>query len=93
MLEPPAGSSASPVVCDPRLEGGNESLTEGYGERSTGARALGGGIDFFSSLGKERERKPKPDLPDPDKVFPSILVSTTLFEHFSRPSYMSARKS
>ena len=77
MLEPPAGSSASPLFRDPRLEGGNESLTEDYGEQSIGARTLGGGVDFFSSLGKERERKPKPDLPDPDKVFPSILVSTT----------------
>jgi hypothetical protein len=77
MLEPPVGSSASPVFRDPRLEGGGESLTEGYGEQSTSTRSLGGGVDFFSSLGKERERKPKPDLPDPDKVLPSILVSAT----------------
>ena len=80
MLEPPLGSSASPVVRDPRLEGGNEFLTEDYGEQATGARALGGGIDFFSNLGKERERKPKPDVPNPDKVF-LLYYSLPLFSN------------
>jgi hypothetical protein len=60
----PSTSSVEPR----RLEGGDESLTEGYGEPSTSARTLEGGIDFFSSLGKEKEKKPKPDLPNPDKV-------------------------
>ena len=92
MLEPSAGSSAFPVVRDPRLEGGNESLTEGYGEQSAGARALGGGVDFFSSLGKERERKPKPDVPNPDKVCLSVFVST-IFLELTPSSYISARKS
>lgn len=63
MLEPP-------VMSRPQLEGGDEALTDGYGEPSTSSRTLGGGIDFFSSLGKEREKKPKADLPDPDKVTP-----------------------
>ena len=84
MLEPPVGSSASPVVRDPRLEGGNESLTEDYGEQATGARTLGGGIDFFSNLGKERERKPKPDVPNPDKVF-LLFYSLPLCSHFYHP--------
>ena len=79
MLEPPVGSSASPVVRDPRLEGSNESLTEDYGEQANGSRTLGGGIDFFSSLGKERERKPKPDVPNPDKVF---LLFNSLLQCF-----------
>lgn len=79
MLEQPSTSSSTPpVMPSPQLEGGDESLTDGYGEPSTSSRTLGGGIDFFSGLGKERERKPKPDLPNPDKV-------TFLF-HVSRPA-------
>jgi hypothetical protein len=65
MLEPSVESLA---MSRPQFEGGDESLTDGYGEPSTSARTLGGGVDFFSSLGKEKERKPKPDLPNPDKV-------------------------
>ncbi|KAH9980197.1 CwfJ C-terminus 1-domain-containing protein-like protein [Lactifluus volemus] len=68
MLEASIDSAASPVTSHPRPEAADESLTEGYGEPSTSARTLGGGIDFFSSLGKEREKKPKPDLPNPDKL-------------------------
>ena len=68
MLEPSASSFESPAMSRSRLDGGDESLTDGYGEPSTSARTLGGGIDFFSDLGKERERKPKPELPNPDKV-------------------------
>ena len=71
----PVGSAASPVISRPRPDAADESLTEGYGEPSTGARTLGGGIDFFSSLGKERERKPKPDLPNPDKVIPNFYAA------------------
>ncbi|KAI0304345.1 CwfJ C-terminus 1-domain-containing protein-like protein [Multifurca ochricompacta] len=68
MLDPSVGSTTSPATFYPIREGGDESLTEGYGEPSTRPRTLGGGIDFFSGLGKEREKKAKPDLPDPDKL-------------------------
>ncbi|KIY45639.1 hypothetical protein FISHEDRAFT_48891 [Fistulina hepatica ATCC 64428] len=44
-----------------------QSLTEGYGEPSDNHRTLGGGVDFFSSLGTEIKKKPKPQQPDPDK--------------------------
>ena len=47
----------------------NDSLTEDYGEPSTGARSTSGGVDFFSSLGTEhKRRKPHSDRPDPDKA-------------------------
>lgn len=69
MLEP-STSSAPPAISLPQLDGGDESLTDGYGEPSTNSRNVGGGVDFFLSLGKEKERKPKPDLPNPDKVTP-----------------------
>jgi hypothetical protein len=92
MLESSIGLSDSQVASHPRPETTDETLTDGYGEPSTSARTLGGGIDFFSSLGKERERKPKPDLPDPDKVTPNTyaacLTGTPL-----PSSYISAQRS
>ncbi|KAI0279233.1 CwfJ C-terminus 1-domain-containing protein-like protein [Russula aff. rugulosa BPL654] len=68
MLEPSTSSAAPQTMSRPQLDGGDESLTDGYGEPSASSRNLGGGIDFFLSLGKEKERKPKPDLPNPDKL-------------------------
>ncbi|KAF9454844.1 hypothetical protein P691DRAFT_770356 [Macrolepiota fuliginosa MF-IS2] len=44
----------------------DESLTEDYGESSSNARNLGGGVDFFSSLGTQHKKK-QPNKPDPDK--------------------------
>ena len=68
MLEPSTSSAAPLTMSRLQLDGGDESLTDGYGEPSASSRTLEGGVDFFSSLGKEKERKPKPDLPNPDKV-------------------------
>jgi hypothetical protein len=68
MLEPSTSSAVPPTKSRPQLDGGDESLTDGYGEPSAGSRNLVGGIDFFSNLGKEKERKPKPEVPNPDKV-------------------------
>ena len=49
-----------------------DDLTDGYGEGSGGARNLGGGVDFFGSLGTERKRKdPNENKPDPNKVGPA----------------------
>ncbi|TBU47785.1 CwfJ C-terminus 1-domain-containing protein-like protein [Dichomitus squalens] len=45
----------------------NEDPTDGYGEPSANTRTLGGTVDFFSSLGTERKKQPRPDRPDPDK--------------------------
>jgi hypothetical protein len=75
MLEPSMDPAVSPVTSHPRPEATDEPRTEGYGEPSTSARTLGGGIDFFSSLGKEREKKPKPDLSNPDKVTLSLHIA------------------
>ena len=47
---------------------GSESLTEGYGEPVQNSRTLGGGVDFFSSLGTEKKKKQQEEKPDPDKV-------------------------
>ncbi|KAJ7069993.1 CwfJ C-terminus 1-domain-containing protein-like protein [Mycena amicta] len=53
-----------------RLEApsGDESFTEDYGEPSQDQRTLGGGVDFFSSLGTEAKKKPRDDRPDPNKL-------------------------
>lgn len=70
MLESSTSSAAPLAMSRLQLDGRDESLTDGYGEPSASSRNLGGGVDFFSGLGKEKERKPKPDLPNPDKVTP-----------------------
>ncbi|KIJ17924.1 hypothetical protein PAXINDRAFT_72629 [Paxillus involutus ATCC 200175] len=70
MLLPPSGaqvlsSSSRPLA--QQLPTGGESSTAEYGESSLGARIPGGAVDFFSSLGTEKKRKPQPDKLDPDK--------------------------
>lgn len=42
-------------------------VTEGYDEPSSSHR-MEGGTDFFSSLGTEKKKPPRPERPDPDKV-------------------------
>ncbi|KAI5896716.1 uncharacterized protein SCHCODRAFT_02615633 [Schizophyllum commune H4-8] len=49
----PQQSSTIPTAQD-------DSLTDGYGEPSGSSRTLGGGVDFFSSLGTEHRKKPPP---------------------------------
>lgn len=68
MLMPPSAPSVPEDTS--RLEplGREESYAEGYGEPSQNVRTTAGNVDFFSSLGTEKKKKPKPDVPDPDKV-------------------------
>jgi hypothetical protein len=43
-------------------------MTEGYGDEEPSNRTLGGGVDFFSSLGTEHKRKdPDEGKSDPSK--------------------------
>ncbi|KAF8635918.1 hypothetical protein AX15_000095 [Amanita polypyramis BW_CC] len=52
----------------PRLAQNDDPMTEGYGDPAVDVRTTSGGVDFFSSLGTERKRRPaQPDRPDPDK--------------------------
>ena len=62
-----------------RLEVGEESLTEDYGEPVQNLRTMGGGVDFFSSLGTEKKRKPKEDKPDPEKVCPNYDPAISIY--------------
>lgn len=50
------------------MDVGEESYTEEYGDLPSNSRTGAGGVDFFSSLGTERKKPPRPDRPDPDKV-------------------------
>ncbi len=64
MLEP---TTTPPIrdIAQPKRTGIPEvedSLTDGYGEPSHDVRSASGGVDFFSSLGTERRRKPPPKL-------------------------------
>lgn len=81
MLMPP---SSVTILRDDEAKGrakvqiptGNESFTEDYGEPVQDARAMGGGVDFFSSLGTERKKKPKEEKPDPEKVYRLVFFIT-----------------
>jgi hypothetical protein len=54
---------------------GDEFYTGSYAESSVSGRTPGDAVDFFSSLGTEKKRKPQPDKPDPDKVFHTLGLS------------------
>lgn len=73
MLLPPSNalrpSSSSDRPLAQQFPSGDDSYTDGYTESSVSGRTLGGAVDFFSSLGTEKKRKPQPDKLDPDKVF------------------------
>lgn len=71
LLEPttPTAFETSPIAPQaPVIQLGQDtSFTEDYGESVENGRTLGGGVDFFSSLGTER-KKSRPEKPDPSKV-------------------------
>ena len=48
------------------------SMTDDYGEPSGSKRTLGGGVDFFSTIGIEVKKKPKPERRNPDDVRPPL---------------------
>ncbi|KAI0041990.1 hypothetical protein FA95DRAFT_1500668 [Auriscalpium vulgare] len=85
MLEPTITTQAPTRMGLPTTE---DPLTEGYGESSSGARTLGGGVDFFSSLGTERQKKPPPERPNPDKLhISSKELNSQLMEGKSLDEY------
>ncbi|KAG5641548.1 hypothetical protein DXG03_004794 [Asterophora parasitica] len=63
----PASTPTLPVEDRRQLHTDDVSITDEYGEATGGQRTLGGGVDFFSSLGTDIKRKPRPDKPNPDK--------------------------
>ncbi|TFK48693.1 hypothetical protein OE88DRAFT_1663765 [Heliocybe sulcata] len=67
MLMPPTAPTVPPVTSTVRTPNGAESMTDEYGEPAQNERRLDGGVDFFSSLGTERTKKPPPEKLDPDK--------------------------
>ena len=69
----------------------DQSLTEEYGEESGGARNLTGGVDFFSSLGTERQKKQKPNRPNPDDVRELSLFAFYPSNTFAGPCHSRER--
>ncbi|KAJ9120826.1 hypothetical protein QFC22_002760 [Naganishia vaughanmartiniae] len=71
-----------------------DDLTDGYGDGSTGGRTLGGGVDFFGSLGTEHKRKdPNENRPDPNKlVISKYELNTQLMEGKSVEEYAQTEK-
>ena len=83
MLMPPSTPVIPEVVS--RMVAEDEPMTEGYGEPSQNARNMSGNVDFFSSLGTERQEKPKVDKPNPDNVsFTSASNSNSQHSFASR---------
>ncbi|KAJ7071866.1 CwfJ C-terminus 1-domain-containing protein-like protein [Mycena belliarum] len=77
MLLPPS-DPVLPIVTPLRRvqpPSGDESFTEDYGEGLEDQRTLGGGVDFFSSLGTDIKKK-RPDPPDPNKASDSPIISS-----------------
>lgn len=69
---PTAASSSSSAPRSAALPtSGSRDLTDGYGDEETSNRTLGGGVDFFSSLGTEHKRK-DPDANKPDPAKPGV---------------------
>lgn len=71
--------SSTPIVpkgTNRMPEAGDEPMTEDYGEPSQHTRNMSGNVDFFSSLGTERKKKPPPDRPDPEKACRYIVCLT-----------------
>ncbi|KAI0311715.1 CwfJ C-terminus 1-domain-containing protein-like protein [Amylostereum chailletii] len=67
MLEPTSSETVTLSIPKKTMSLKDESLTEEYGE-SQNSRTPGGAVDFFSSLGSERLKKPQPSRPNPDQL-------------------------
>ncbi len=68
MLEEPAAQASRPSSSRIQLQD-DENFTEDYGEASGSRRALGGGVDFFSTLGTDvRKKNPHTNKLDPEKA-------------------------
>jgi hypothetical protein len=83
MLEPVSSVTVDPSSSKPaqRLDVQDESLTDGYGEQTGNGRNLGGGIDFFASLGTEKVKKKTDEKRDPDKVRIQFIILTAGFSY------------
>ena len=63
MLEPgPTTSAVTASSSSFKVARGDEDvdMMDGYGDAAANSRNMSGGVDFFSSLGTERKKKPKP---------------------------------
>jgi hypothetical protein len=83
MIMPTSTSNATASISRTHLPTGDESLTDDYGEPSQGARTLGGAVDFFATLGTERQKHSRTEPHDPAKVWRSRLLRTSFMLIFA----------
>ena len=69
--------------------GEDDDPMDGYGDAAGDSRTLGGGVDFFSSLGTKR-KKTRPDKPDPEKVTLCFVQRRAIIDNYSTCSPKSA---
>ncbi|KAI0086588.1 CwfJ C-terminus 1-domain-containing protein-like protein [Irpex rosettiformis] len=86
MLEPTTAAAVPSSIPRKRaLPLEDKSLTEDYGEQPHDSRTVVGGVDFFSSLGTERQKKPKVDPTEPR--ISNMELNTALREGKSLDEY------
>ncbi|KAG6841263.1 hypothetical protein C0991_000403 [Blastosporella zonata] len=90
MLLPPSAPTL-PVADQRKLDVDDISMTDDYGEPSEGQRTLGGGVDFFSSLGTDIKKK-RPQQPDPEKVCLICQVGMQSSNYITSQPVMSSRE-
>jgi hypothetical protein len=84
MLLDPAVPTVPEATTQTQAVPGDASYTEDYGETPDNGRTLGGGVDFFSNMGTERVKKPRKEIPDPEKV--NYLSSLLPLSYSNSPS-------
>lgn len=68
----PTAAPTMPVESRNHTQVEDVSMTEDYGEPAESKRTLGGGVDFFSTIGTEIKKKPNPERRNPDDVRPPL---------------------
>ncbi|KIO22257.1 hypothetical protein M407DRAFT_28205 [Tulasnella calospora MUT 4182] len=88
----PVVPSEAPSKAQRMLDSLGDSLTEDYGDPQGDKRNVDGSIDFFSSLGTEKKKKPKEEKPNPEKlhIVPHLEINRALVEGKSLDEYAPA---
>jgi hypothetical protein len=74
MLLEPTVTSSDIAETRSRFPPGTNTIPRDINSPSVGEPSALASKDFFSDLGTERKRKPRPDAPDPEKVhLPSLM--------------------
>lgn len=86
ILAPPSSLIAPTNAVRTQLPTGDESFTDEYGDAQKDSRNVGGGVDFFSSLGTETKKK-RPLLDRPEAA--QVRVRPKIPNHHPCPHLLS----